>query len=382
MRVLHVLTALGHGGAETWLLNLIEPLKKRGVELGFQLKAPEFGTREQMARDAGCSIYHVRIGWPPWVYVREMADIVRRERYDIIHTHEFVHGAAPVIAAKLAGVPSVVTFHHWMFEAQTEFTRRVGVKQARRLYGELSFRYAKNHANAVTTLSNAVMRRIDPALAHDPRFHRLRLSVDIPPELDSVARAQVRAELGLDPSARLVVHIGRFIEQKNHFGVLDVFDKVHARVPAARLVLCGVGPLRDAVLERAKRLPCADAVVYAGLRNDVPRLLAASDVLLFPSRDEGFGLVALEANAAGIPVVGSRVDGLDEAVEEGKTALLFPLHDVEGMSAAVVRVLEDPALCRGLGDAGRSRAATDYSHERSASELLEVYESVRSKAGR
>jgi glycosyltransferase involved in cell wall biosynthesis len=307
-----------------------------------------------------------------------MAQIVRKDRYDIIHTHEFVHGAAPVIAAKLAHVPSVVTFHHWMFEAQTELTRRAGVRQARRLYGEVSFRYAKRKANAVTTLSNAVMRRIDPALAHDPRFHRLRLSVDVPPELGVVEHMKVRQELGLDPRARLVVHVGRFIEQKNHLAVLEVFDKVHARVPDARLVLCGVGPLRDAVLDRAKRLPCANAVIYAGLRNDVPRLFAASDVLLFPSRDEGFGLVALEANAAGIPVVGSRVDGLDEAVVDGETALLFPLHDTEAMSTAVVRVLEDETLQRRLGDAGRARAATDYSHERSASELLQVYESVRS----
>jgi glycosyltransferase involved in cell wall biosynthesis len=380
MRVLHVLTALGHGGAETWLLNLIEPLKARGVELGFQLKAPEFGTREQLARDAGCSIYHVRIGWPPWAYVREMAEIVRRDRYDIVHTHEFVHGAAPVIAAKLAGVPSLVTFHHWMFEAQTDLTRRLGIKQARRVYGELSVRYAKRNANAVTTLSNAVMRRIDPALARDARFHRLRLSVDSPPELDAAERAKVRAELGLDPGARLVVHIGRFIEQKNHFGLLRIFDMVHAHVPQARLVLCGVGPLREAVIERARGMSCADAVIYAGLRNDVPRLLAASDVLLFPSRDEGFGLVALEANAAGLPVVGSRVDGLDEAVQDGETALLYALDDVRGMALATVELLSDRSRALTLGRAGRERARRDYSHDKSADELHEVYALVREQA--
>jgi glycosyltransferase involved in cell wall biosynthesis len=376
MRVLHVLTALGHGGAESWLLNLIEPLKRRGVELGFQLKASELGNREEIARGLGCSTYHVRMGWPPWAYVRDMSRIVRDDHYDIIHTHEFVHGAAPVLAAKLAHVPSVATFHHWVFDAQTPLTRRTPIRQARRVYGELSFRYAKRNADVISTLSRAVIRRIDPRLERDPRFHRLHLSVDIPPVPTDAERAVVRRELGLDAGAKLVVHVGRFIEQKNHDGVLDVFDKVYAQMPEARLVLCGVGPLRDAVLERASRMRCAKAVVYAGLRDDVPRLFAASDVLLFPSRDEGFGLVALEANAAGIPVVGSRVDGLEEAVEDGKTALLLPLHDVIGMSEATLELLRSPDLARTLGTAGRDRAATEFSHEKSAEELFQLYKQV------
>jgi glycosyltransferase EpsF len=379
IRVLHILTALGHGGAETWLLNLIEPLRRRGVELGFQLKAPELGTREGVARAKGCPTYHVRIGWPPWAYVRSISDIARMGGYDLIHTHEFVHGAAPVLAAKRAGVPSIVTFHHWMFEAQTPLTRRTPIRQVRRLYGEVSFRYARNHATAVTTLSRAVMRRIDPALEGDPRYHRLRLSVDLPPRPNNRCREEMRLSFGMAPTAPVLIHIGRFIEQKNHHAVLDIFRCVHQQIPAARLILCGVGPLLDTVLARAASLPCAQAIIYAGLRDDVPQLLSAADVLLFPSRDEGFGLVALEANAAGIPVVGSRVDGLEEAVEDGRTALLFPLGDVNAMADAAVDLLVDNERAQRLGEAGRIRAEREFSHERSAGELFDLYRLVTQK---
>jgi glycosyltransferase EpsF len=110
-----------------------------------------------------------------------------------------------------------------------------------------------------------------------------------------------------------------------------------------------------------------------GLRGDVPRLMGLSDVFLFPSFFEGFGLAALEANAAALPVVASRVPGLTEAVVDGQTALLHDVQDVDGMVRSVTRLLSEPEYSRQMGDAGRQRVEADYSLDASARRLRELY---------
>jgi glycosyltransferase involved in cell wall biosynthesis len=376
MKVLHLLTALGPGGAEVWLLNLIEPLRALGVEVGFVLKAPEFGGYESHALRRGCPTYHVRLGWPPWRYADRVRRIAVRDGYQLVHTHEFVHSAAGVIAAQWARLPSVATFHHWIFEAQTRLTRPFPIRQARRVYGELSVKYTVEHATRITTLSRAVMRKVDSSLVGSSRFSLLQLGVDVPDRPTDSGRARLRAEFGWDANVRVVVHVGRLIEQKNHLGLLEIFRRVHREEPSSRLLLCGDGPMREAILARITELPCRAAVVYAGLRHDVARLLSASDVLLFPSRDEGFGLVALEANAAALPVVGARIDGLDEAVIDGETAVLLPVDDLDGLAQATLRFLRDPDMARMYGSRGRERASREFSHDASAHRLAEVYRAV------
>jgi glycosyltransferase involved in cell wall biosynthesis len=183
----------------------------------------------------------------------------------------------------------------------------------------------------------------------------------------------VRSELGVGERAPLILHAGRFIEQKNHEGVLEVFERVVLAEPSARLVLLGVGPLLDRVLASIERRKLNRSVTYNGLRDDVvTRVLPASDVFLFPSLNEGFGLAALEANAASVPVVATNIAGLDEAVLSGRTAMLHAISDIEGMAGSVIGFLRDAALASKFGAAGREHAMS-YSHEASARKLRELY---------
>ena len=138
----------------------------------------------------------------------------------------------------------------------------------------------------------------------------------------------------------------------------------------------GQGPLRDEIREQARDLIESGYAHFLGTRDDLPELMAASDVLLFPSIREGFGLVALEGNAGGLAVVATRVPGLTEAVVDGETALLHELSDEAGMAASVIRLIEDKALAAKLGAAGRARAIEHFSHEASAKRLTDLYSSV------
>jgi len=115
------------------------------------------------------------------------------------------------------------------------------------------------------------------------------------------------------------------------------------------------------------------AVRFLGLRNDVPRLMTLADVLLFPSFQEGCPVVALEASASGLPIVGSKISAMEEVVENGVTGLLHPLNDIPAMSHSVVKLLLDEKLRRQLGDAGRARARKDFSLRAAADRLLSLY---------
>jgi len=373
VKVLHLLTALGHGGAEMWLLKLIEPLRKLGIDSDFVLKAPELGRLREAAHERGSRTYEVRLGLTHAGYVRNVARLARDEPYDIIHTHEFVYSGPGVLAGRVAHKPTVMTLHHYIMDPQTTLTRRFGIRHARNAYGRLSLRYATRRADVVTAFSKAVMSRVMPSYASDPRCRLLRLCVDVHERASQQARDELRSSLGWAPTAPLIVHAGRFIEQKNHVGIVRIFRRVLLHRPDARLILLGQGPLEQQVIGLAGDLIRRGVVRLLGLREDVPALLSAADVLLFPSLDEGFGLVPLEANACGLPVVGTRVPGLDEALIDGENAYLHAVNDETGMAASVLALVANPKEASEMGNRGRSRAEALYSPRASAELLARVY---------
>ena len=117
------------------------------------------------------------------------------------------------------------------------------------------------------------------------------------------ARSRIRAELGLSPQTKLVGHIGRFMTQKNHTFLLDIFAALHRRAPESVLLLVGGGELEQPLREKAAALGLIDAVRFAGVRRDVPALLSAMDVFVFPSLYEGMPNTVIEAQATGLPCV-------------------------------------------------------------------------------
>lgn len=373
MRVLHLLTAIGPGGAEVWLLNMLRTMDRRECAMDFCLKWPEAANQSHVAVELGAQVHVNRLGPTHVGYVTGLRRILREGRYDVVHSHEFVYSGIGVWVARRLGLPVVCTFHHYLSRPEASFLRVPGLREMRAAYGKVSLAYAMRNATFVSALSRKVTTALWPSGAPQ-NYRRLTLSSDLPAPLDERQRAAVRRDLGVEPDARLILHVGRFIEQKNHAGVLDVFSRVFAREPQARLLLLGQGPLRDEVLARVRALGLTDAVRYLGTRNDVQRIMTASDVFLFPSRDEGFGLAALEANAAGLPVVGANVAGLDEAVENDVTARLHAVDDVDSMASSVLDFLRDDELAARFGGAGQHRARTEYSHEAAARRLRALYE--------
>jgi len=167
--------------------------------------------------------------------------------------------------------------------------------------------------------------------------------------------------------------VGRFIEQKNHAGLIQIHERIVKQRPDSKLLLVGEGPLRRSVENLASRMGLEESILFLGFRNDVPELMTKCDVFLLPSLHEGLPVVCLEGQAAGLPVVGSRIPGLVEAVEEDRTAFLHDVWDCAGMAESVLKLLDDRQLATAMQKAGRARIRSFFSREAAAKRLMGTY---------
>jgi N-acetyl-alpha-D-glucosaminyl L-malate synthase BshA len=162
---------------------------------------------------------------------------------------------------------------------------------------------------------------------------------------------------------KIVMHVSNFRPVKRIGDVIEAFARIRREVPA-RLVLIGDGPERPAAQDHAERLGLSDAVLFLGKHASVDELLACADLFVLPSASESFGLAALEAMAAGAPVIASRAGGIPEVVPHGEAGFLLEVGDAEGMGEAGARLLGDPVLHERFAAAARRCAVERFSADR------------------
>ena len=160
-------------------------------------------------------------------------------------------------------------------------------------------------------------------------------------------------------SERVLLHVSTLRPVKRAVDCVGILARVNRRVPC-RLLVVGEGPGAGAMQSEAARLGVANAISFVGATARVESYFAQADILLLPSATESFGMAALEAMAAGVPVVGSRVGGLAGVVAEGVCGRLLPVGDLDGMAAAACELLLQPRLAAAYGDAGRRLARERY----------------------
>lgn len=204
----------------------------------------------------------------------------------------------------------------------------------------------------------------------------------IAPAAAGPGRAAARAALGLAADAPVALSVGRIEAQKDHATLIAAWRRVVDWSPGAVLLVAGQGGLEFAAREAADALGLEGAVRFLGVRGDVPALMAAADVFALASRFEGLPLVVLEAMAAGLAVVATRVCGTDEAVEDGVTGRLVAAGDADAMGVALVDVLGDAAARAAMGAAGAARFAAEFTAARMGAETMAVYREVWAAARR
>lgn len=198
-------------------------------------------------------------------------------------------------------------------------------------------------------------------------------------ELDSLLALRpgspsLRSELGLEPGHVVIGYVGRLVPIKDLGTLLSAFARVAQGLPHARLVLAGDGPLRPELERQAAELGIAPLVRFAGWQRDLPRLYASFDLVALSSRNEGTPVMAIEAMAAGLPVVGTLVGGVPDIVEDGLTGLLVHAGDVRALSRALGELVQSPDMRAEMGERARQMAAERHGSQRLVADVLALYE--------
>jgi glycosyltransferase involved in cell wall biosynthesis len=301
-------------------------------------------------------------------HVAEFAELVtflQQREVQVFHNHVGAtwEGDWGTLAARTAGVPVVVTTEHLpcVIEQSNErwFKRRVNRLADRVIAVSESVRRTLLQAEIVSP-EQAVTIRNGIELS---RFQEARPPVET---LELASRAD----------GPLIGTIGRMTEQKGHCFLLEAVPAVLARHPGARFVWLGDGPERPRLEAEARRLGVLEHVMILGRRPDAWRWLPIFAFTCLPSLFEGLPLAALESMAAGRAVVGARVCGTMDAVEDGETGLLVPPRDPPALAAAILTLLDRPEERQRMGAQARRRAEAEFSVERMVSEHQALYEDL------
>jgi glycosyltransferase involved in cell wall biosynthesis len=300
----------------------------------------------------------------------------RRQGFAVVHSITPKAGLLSMVAAWLARVP--VRLH--TFTGQVWVTRRGPMRALLRGMDRIIAHLATAVlvdsrsqrefliANGVVSASKSSVLGEGSICGVDERFHP-----------DEATRERVRSALGLPREAVLFLYLGRVSRDKGVIDLASAFAALAKRHASAYLLIAG--PDEEGLMKRVEEslAGCRDRFRRVDFTNRPEEYMAAADVFCLPSYREGFGQVAIEASAAELPVIASRIYGVTDAVVEGETGLFHAPGDVDALADRMQTLLEHPEVRRKLGSTGRARVLREFSAERVTRALLDYYSDVTGK---
>lgn len=359
LRVLIVSDEMEVGGSQRQIAGLLRafPRAQCHAELAY-FRTPSFLVDEIEA--AGIAVHRIdKRSRRDVRFLLRLARLLREGRFDVVHCFSFTAELWIRLALLLSPGAVLVASMRDMGHALTPLQWRIK-------------RGVCRSARAVISNSTQAAERIRDVMRDGPPVHVIANGIDMPMPLDATRRQALRAEMGAIDGRTLALFVGRLAQQKNVDLLLDALATL-PRDERPRVALAGHGPLRETLEVRALSLGLVDDVRFLGERRDARELMQAADMLVLPSRDEGQSNVVLEAMAAGLAVLATRVGGNAELIEDGVSGVLFDCSDAAALRSALRRAAGDLPWCRRLGAAARSRVADRYSLDTLARETLAVY---------
>jgi glycosyltransferase involved in cell wall biosynthesis len=369
-RVLLLSTSLGMGGADRQILYLARALLANGFEVRLVSMTPllEMG-RQAVGEGLPITSLEMERGQADWASFQRFVTILRDWKPHVLTTFMYHANLLGRLAGRWAGVPLIVT------SIRSEQNGSAARDWLMRLTNWMD--------DSCTTNSNEVAE----SLRSRHLLPRAGKSSVIANGVDTVAlsgtaadRERVRSELGLSPATFLWLAVGRLWEQKDYPTMLQAFQPL-ASAPS-RLAIAGRGPLLGNLTSQAEQLGIGGSVTFLGVRHDIPALLSAADGFVLSSAWEGMPNVVMEALAAAVPVVATRVGGVPELIEPGRSGFVVPPRDPRALSEAMQRLMNLPREQRTqMGQHGRQHIAASYGMSSMAQRWIGLFENLLRRKG-
>jgi glycosyltransferase involved in cell wall biosynthesis len=372
MKVLHLISSSGFFGAEKVLVELATATRAlSGITPVVGIIQNRYNPHTEiypLLKNAGilCEIFPCRRRFDVKT-VAELREFIQAYGITAVHSHGYKSNFYALAATLLLPVRRFVTVHNWI---RTDRKLR-----AYALMDKFMLRCFHGIAVVSAVLREEVCRAGIPSFR--VRFIRNGISTAAP----TADRAGLRQALGIPALASVIGTVGRLSPEKGHACFLQAASEIVRQYPDTRFLLVGDGPERAALERLAGEAGIAGATIFAGIRDDVPALLAAMDIFVLPSLIEGMPMALLEAMAARKPVVATRVGAVPQVIDDGKNGVLVAPGDAAALAAGIKRVLRDAAAAQGWAEAAYRTVEQEYSAAVMAEHYAALYRETENDTG-
>ncbi len=376
LRILHCRQGDRVWGPERQILQLAEHLPDYGIEMEIVLLRrwgldPKPHPLAARARRLGCEVLEVPARPQDW---RQVVRLLRSRLRDcrILHTHEFKSDILGFWAARQSGRPWIATDHHLAVEDD----------RLLRLFGYAD-RWVLKYAQAVLAPSRNQAERLAKYVPRE-RIHVIYHGIDAQAFALSAGneRLALRRRYGVAEHEHVIAIFGRLEPVKGHRDFLRAAQRMLEKRDDLRFWVVGEGSLEPTLRRQAQELGIAQAVRFLGYQDDVAPLMAASDLVVMPSRHESFGIVLIEAMSLAKPIIASAAGGIPEVVLDGASGYLVPPGDPDQLSRRVLEMLSNPGHAQQIGLAGRERVHREFTVEQMVERMAALYRQVDAQARR
>ena len=354
MKVLHTESSTGWGGQENRTLQEAIQMRARGVDIRFACRrGAKLGQR---ARELGFPVeeFPMRNSFDPLSIIR-LARCLRRQRVDIINTHSGRDTLLAGMAARLVSArPRIVRTRHLILPITSKAT-----------YSRLP--------DHVVCVSEAVREYLIGAGIPAGMLTTVPTGVDVSRFDPDNTTSTLREELQIPADTPLIGTVAILRMKKGYLDLVAAIPQVLAAIPEAHFVFAGDGPQRDNIERALAHAGLEERVHLLGLRRDIPQVLKSLDMFVLPTHQEALGTSYIEAQAMGVPVIGTRVGGVPATLIENETGLLVPPHDPAALATAIITLARDPARRQAMRAACRQWVLGEYTVEKMAERMHALY---------
>ena len=378
MRVTHIITRLIVGGAQENTVSSVLGLRRKpGLEVDLitgPTTGPE-GSLESSFADIPHALtvtsHLVRPVHPlkDWLALRDLTQLLRKRRPDIVHTHSSKAGVLGRIAARRAEVPVIVhTIHGPSFGPFQGMLANTIFTAAER-------RAARDTDHFIVVAQAMTQQFLDAGIGRPDQFTRVFSGFPLEPFLQTRNDPALRARLGLTPEDFVVGKIARLFKLKGHDDLIAAAPGIIARCPRIKFLLVGGGPWHERFLAKVESLGLQKYFVFTGLvpPSEIPNYVGIMDALVHLSYREGIPRAIPQALAAARPVIAYDCDGAGEVCRENETGFLIRPGDTDQLAIRLLELATDPALCQRLGQRGQALVRECFPVERMVDDLHALY---------
>lgn len=294
IRVLQVFARMDRGGAETMIMNVYRHIDRSKVQFDFMVHTEDHCAYDDEIEKLGGHIYRIPryTGKNHFQYKKKWKFFLNEHpEYHIIHGHMRSTAAIYLKIANQFGLTTIAHSH--------STSSGKGIRAVIKNMMQLPIRYEADYLFACSQKAGEWL--FGKETTKKENFYVIKNGIDVEKyKFNPIIRQRMRNKFGIEDNQFLIGHVGSFSYPKNHEFLIDIFNEVHKENPDSVLLLVGDGELREKVKKKVKEFGLMDSVIFTGVRDDVPDLMQAMDIFVFPSRFEGLGIVLIEAQAAGL----------------------------------------------------------------------------------